>query len=55
MVRSEIKRRSKFAMAPKTWTPGSPAADVVDRKVVGAGKGVVVRGVSVESGGRRSR
>ena len=31
-VRSEINRRSKCAMAPKTWNTSSPAADEVSRR-----------------------
>ena len=31
-VRSEMSRRSKCAMAPKTWTTSSPAADEVSRR-----------------------
>jgi hypothetical protein len=29
LVRSEMSRRSKWAMAPKTWKTSSPAADEV--------------------------
>ena len=31
-VRSEMSRRSKCAMEPKTWNTSSPAADEVSRR-----------------------